>query len=101
VKCFQCAQPIVALPEGDPGRDSDQWHYFPAAVVEVLEGGNTPCRCAVLCWTCMHEIDPDLWIDAGGWDRGGPAVLFAALPFFDHDSPTREAWETYADFAPR
>ena len=100
MKCFRCARPIVTLPEGDPGRASDQWHYFPAAVVEVLQGGDERCRCTVLCWTCMHEIDPDLWIRADSWASSAPAVPFDALPFFDHDSPTREEWETYADFAP-
>jgi hypothetical protein len=102
MRCFKCAQEITELPEGNPARESADWHYTPAFVVEVIGGGPAgggPCRCAVVCWPCMHEIQPDMWMSGEGWDSMAPAVLFEKLPALDHDVETCWDVETYSDVA--
>ncbi len=107
MRCFRCAVEIVVLPEGDPRRGSERVHYTPAFVLEVIGGGPAgggPCRAAVVCWTCFHEIDPDMWEAGDYWDARSPAVPFAQLPPLDHDNDEHdECWtpETYAAWAPK
>jgi hypothetical protein len=103
MRCFKCAQVIAELPEGNPVRQSERWRYTPAFVVEVIGGGppgGGAERCAVVCWTCMHEIDPDMWMSDEGWDNFAPAVPFSKLPALDHDA--EDCWdvEKYAGYQP-
>jgi hypothetical protein len=103
MKCFRCAKEISVLPDGDPARDSDRYSYAPAFVVEVLPGGpggaSGACRAAVLCWSCMHAIDLDLWISEDGWNAIGSAVSFDKLPIYDHDAILADEPRTYAHVA--
>ena len=102
MRCFKCANEIVELPEGDPARQSEDWHYTPAFVVEVLKDraslGEEGCHCTVVCWTCMHEIQPDMWMAGDDWDAMSPAVPYEKLPPFDHDVDDDSNWnaETYS-----
>ncbi len=102
MKCFQCSREIVALAADDPARDSERFSYTPAFVVEVLPGGPGggpgSCRATVLCWTCMHTLDVDMWLSEEGWDTGKPAVPFARLPIYNHDDDpnTADDLQTYA-----
>lgn len=82
MRCFKCGQEITELPEGDPARASERWHYCPSFVVEVLKDaastGAEGCRCAVACWKCMHVLDPDMWLAGDGWDSLTPADVVDA-----------------------
>jgi len=100
MRCFRCANLIVSLPEGDPGRESGDWHYFPAAVVEVYEP-QLGSFAGVLCWRCMHEVQPDMWMDRAFWETGDPAVPFAQLPKYDRSIPDHNCFQTYAAFSPK
>ena len=90
MKCFQCAVEIVELTGHEP-----------PYVVEVLPGGpggaGGACRATVLCPECMRILKPDMWLSEEGWDVGKPAVPFATLPIYNHDLPTADDPNTYAD----
>ena len=97
--CFKCSKKIVALPENDPARKSDHWFYTPAFVVEVVGRGPGCCRCAILCWACMHEILPDMWMSDEGWTSTQPALCFENLPLLDHDADNCWDIETYSNIS--
>jgi len=101
MRCFRCVNEIVELPSNDPARVSEHYVYSPAFVVEVLPGGpggaSGECRATVLCWSCMHEVRPDMWLSEEGWDADKPGVPFSQLPIYDHDTDNADEPSTYRD----
>lgn len=106
MRCFRCAKEIVVPPKDDPIYNTipagqDRCYYFPATVLEVLKDHTDCCNCAVVCWDCFIEIDPDMWISDEGWDGLNPAVPFSKLPVLDHDAENAGEIEVYKDYAPK
>ena len=104
MRCFKCAEELILLAVGDPARQSKRVSYADescgAFVLDVVGGGpegGGDCRAAVVCWTCFHAINPDMWDSGEYWDSRQPAVRFEGLPPLDHDAENCEDIETYAD----
>lgn len=96
MRCFKCSKEIVSE---TPAPVFQRWHYNPAFVVEVIGGGckgDGEERCTVVCWHCLNEINPDMWMSDEGWDSLLPVVPFARLPICDHDVEGWDEVETYA-----
>lgn len=108
MRCFCCAKEIVELSPEDRSalekrleKEDYDYKYAPCYVIEVIaEASGQPCRCAIICWSCIRRIEPDMWESDKTWATYNPAVAFNELPIFDHENERREDPELYRDHQP-
>lgn len=58
----------------------------PLVEIEVHDAllGDRPCRRAMVCHSCCHRLDPDMWVDVRSWESINPSVPALDLPEWEH-----------------
>jgi len=59
--------------------------------------GYSEFRVVVVCHSCFHRLEPDMWISDACWAKLTPVVPYEGLPLLDR-TPPRVRWNpaTYA-----
>lgn len=56
--------------------------YINFTIQEVFNMGDKITKAAVMCWSCMDEMELDMWSDEEEWMSIAPDVAFDDLPIF-------------------
>jgi len=48
--------------------------------------GYSEYRTALVCHSCFHRLEPDMWISEACWKRLSPVVPYEKLPLLDLDT---------------
>lgn len=100
MRCFGCnTEKDTDVLEVSPFAEEDYLinESVPPLFIIDCDGPSIPpheyseTRMVVVCHTCFHALDPDMWISKACWDSINPTIPYDRLPMYDssvHD-PTQ------------
>lgn len=82
MKCMGCGtEKDPAVHEPSPWAEEDGLVSRPLCSLFVVEcQGSRGWRAAVVCHSCFHRLEVDMWISERRWERLSPLIPYGALP---------------------
>jgi len=100
LRCFGCdIEKDTEILEISPFAEEDGLVDEPIIPLFVLDvedpqipndpNNDSEFRMVVVCHTCFHALDHDMWISKDNWDAINPIVPYHKLPLYDVDLSDR------------